>query len=110
MPSLPRTLRYGGERRDNRIADKLARLRADREQGARAIRATPRWQRLARLYRQSHPICADPFGHHQRDGVIVESAQVHHRVPLHDAPELAFDEANLQALCARCHYRMEHLA
>jgi 5-methylcytosine-specific restriction endonuclease McrA len=38
---------------------------------------------------------------------VVESREVHHRIPLRDAPELAFDPENLQALCARCHNRIE---
>jgi 5-methylcytosine-specific restriction endonuclease McrA len=36
-------------------------------------------------------------------GTIEPATQVHHRVDLKDAPELAYDLANLESLCRVCH-------
>ncbi|WP_337177673.1 HNH endonuclease signature motif containing protein [Paludisphaera sp.] len=38
-------------------------------------------------------------------GEYVPAVDVHHKTDVADAPELAFDQANLEALCKQCHGR-----
>jgi 5-methylcytosine-specific restriction enzyme A len=69
-----------------------ARRRTSEERGYDA-----RWFKIAQRYRQRHPVCEAP-------GCGRASAHVHHldgRGPLGDN-----SDANLQALCARCHNRL----
>jgi len=35
--------------------------------------------------------------------------EVHHIVPVSQAPELVFDRTNVIGLCRRCHYGVHHL-
>lgn len=62
-----------------------------------------RWQRLRRMFLAAHPLCADPFGDHQRDGVVVAATDVDHIVPRTRGG--TDDESNLQQLCHSCHSR-----
>ena len=60
-----------------------------------------RWERLARMFRRRHPLCADPFGIH--DGQPVPGEHVDHIVPRSAGGR---DEwSNLQTLCVSCHSR-----
>lgn len=68
------------------------------------IRNTIRWRKFARWFRATHPLCYNPFGVHAGP---VPMQEVHHIVPLRDAPELAFKESNCMSLCIRCHKRIE---
>ena len=36
-------------------------------------------------------------------GFIEEAREVHHKVPISDAPQLRLEWSNLQALCVSCH-------
>jgi len=75
------------------------------ESQARAIRRKSNWKRTSTLFRQQHPICADPFGDH--GDRPVPSEQVHHVKPIEQRPDLAFTRSNLMALCADCHAKLE---
>ena len=66
---------------------------------------TRAWRKLARLYLQEHPECADPYGVHRADGQVVEAREVDHIVPRRHAPGRVLDWSNLQGLCRRCHRR-----
>jgi 5-methylcytosine-specific restriction protein A len=66
-------------------------------------RSTLRWRRLRRLLLKVYPFCVDPFFVHCYDGRMVPATEVDHRVRVIDAPELAFEMSNLQALCKECH-------
>jgi 5-methylcytosine-specific restriction protein A len=60
-----------------------------------------RWQRLAKAYLASNPLCADPFGVHGKWPVVARHVD-------HITPRSAGggDEwENLQGLCVRCHSR-----
>jgi len=57
------------------------------------------WARRARRDRRRHPFCTDPFGLHEG---LVRGEHVGHIVPLSQGGE-AFEESNLQRLCARHH-------
>lgn len=64
-----------------------------------------RWRRFRAWFLARNPLCVDPFGHHRQDGVTVRSFHVDHIVPRRQRPDLSFDEANCQGLCASCHSR-----
>lgn len=58
-----------------------------------------RWTAWARSFRRANPIC-------QRCQLGL-SDEVHHVVPVSEAPERTFDVSNVVALCRRCH-RLVH--
>ena len=62
-----------------------------------------RWERLARMFRRRHPLCADPFGIHAAEGRVVPGEQVDHIVPRSAGG--TDDWSDLQTLCASCHSR-----
>jgi 5-methylcytosine-specific restriction protein A len=84
-------------------AEHLARQANPTQVAAGRVRRSRRWQRLRLRVLGRQPLCADPYGWHQRDGQSVLSTDVDHRVGLAQRPDLAFDEANLQGLCRACH-------
>jgi 5-methylcytosine-specific restriction protein A len=49
----------------------------------------------------SSPLCADPFGDHARDGVVVAASEVDHIKPKRNGGRDDWD--NLQTLCQVCH-------
>lgn len=74
---------------------------------AARIRSSPRWQLVRRQVIADNPLCADPFGIHQRQSVTRTSTQVHHIEGVATHPELAFVASNLQSVCSSCHARLE---
>jgi hypothetical protein len=68
---------------------------------------TARWQRLRDRMRLLAPCCPDPFGDHPDKAV--QSAEVHHIIPLHCSTERAFDPLNAIALCRHCHSKADQL-
>lgn len=107
MPSRPTHTHAQDTRRQTResfSADPFAR---DERGEHDAIRHTARWQRVREIVRRRDPICQDPLGHHREDGVVVPTEEVHHRAPLGQRPDLAYDPANLVGLCRRCHAQVE---
>ena len=77
------------------------------ETQAKQLRDSHAWERMSKQYRKRFPLCLDPYGHHERDGVIVAAVEVHHIVPVTEAPERGLDESNLAQLCRDCHERAE---
>ena len=70
-------------------------------QHAKRVYANPAWEALRRrVYQRDSATCADC-------GRLVEWSDYHcdHIQPLDQRPDLAFDEANLQVMHARCHRR-----
>ena len=61
---------------------------------------TERWKQLSMHMRRLHPVC-------QRCNEDLAD-HVHHIVPLSQAPALAFELSNLEALCRRCHRATHH--
>lgn len=76
-----------------------------RETQATAIHHSARWRVLAAHTRRIMPVCCDPLGMHR--GVSLPSTSTHHIIPIHRAPELAYDPANLATLCERCHNKID---
>lgn len=62
-----------------------------------------RWQNCRNMYRAQHPLCADPFGTHQKEGRVVPADHVHHIKPLRISLADGLDFDNLMSLCASCH-------
>lgn len=60
------------------------------------------WIKLRRVFLAEHPLCANPYGLH--DDLPPFAEIVDHIVPISEGGE-RLDEANLQALCRRCHAR-----
>ena len=60
---------------------------------------TARWKRLRALQLSTEPLCR--FCKQQGRDTLATVAD--HVVPVAKDPELAFDQDNLQSLCAQCH-------
>ena len=63
-----------------------------------------RWQRLRAFYLSEHPLCEDCFG----KGIVKEAIDVHHVLSFTTDINLAYDYANLRALCKECHQLRHH--
>lgn len=79
---------------------------SQRKTQATKIRSTARWQRLRLSFLRAHPLCEDPIGLHGEDTPI-PATQVHHIVGINEAPERAYQWANLAGLCRTCHNKIE---
>ena len=60
---------------------------------------TALWKRLRSAVLALSPLCVDCKG----EGRVEPATEVDHRIPIRDAPDLAFDASNLQPLCKRHH-------
>ena len=58
-----------------------------------------RWTRLRKRYLSKHPLCERC----EAAGRVEPAIDVHHQVERLDAPQLAYSEDNLEALCKPCH-------
>jgi hypothetical protein len=61
------------------------------------------WQQLSSRYRKDYPLCAECA----KRGIATPSEEVHHIVPIAEAPWLRLSVDNLTALCVACHRRIE---
>ncbi len=109
MPTKPRTHRPRGvqDRRDRDRAYDAKRLRDPVLSRARRIRNSARWQTFRAWFKRRHPVCCDPFGHHQAEGRVEATDHPHHIVGLAARPDLAYVETNCAPLCAACHNQVE---
>lgn len=73
-----------------------------RDDLARRIRSSARWQRVRALKLARDPLCEDCLA---RYGRPVRAEQVDHVKPLRVRPDLAFARENLKSLCTACHAR-----
>ena len=79
-------------------------MSADMQRGSASARGyDARWRQLRAMFLARHPLCADPFGVHQRDQVTVVATDVDHILPRRAGGADSYD--NLQALCHVCHSR-----
>ena len=66
-----------------------------------------RWKELRRSYLQQHPLCERC----QREGFVTAAVDAHHKQPVESAKteqemeRLAYNPANLEALCIPCHIK-----
>jgi len=93
MPQRPPIFRpYDRPKRDDSAYD--------RNRGTAAQRGyDSRWQRFRAVYIQHNPLCRRC----KAKGRITATKEVHHIVPLRDAPERKYDTDNLEPLCKSCH-------
>ena len=116
MPSRPKSHEQRERERDpkantHRYKREKRNYREEREErGADPINrqlqklySSGRWQRLRRMILSKGPLCADPFGDHERQRTTVPAKEIHHIVKARDGMALFYDLANLQPLCRTCH-------
>lgn len=60
------------------------------------------WRKLRLWFLQRNPLCADCRKH----GYVTAAYEVHHIVPIAQAPERRLDPDNLASLCKPCHSRI----
>lgn len=70
-----------------------------------AIRRSSKWTRLSKQIRRERPICEECL---KKGGALKPSQEVHHIIKVRSNPNLAFDPANLMALCRECHLEIEN--
>ena len=61
------------------------------------------WQKLSSLYRKENPLCVECANR----GIATAAKEVHHIVPIDEAPWLRLSVSNLMALCVPCHRRID---
>lgn len=80
---------------------------AARDPDVAKVHQSATWKKLSPRFLRSHPLCADPFGWHAKDGRHEMATQVHHIVPIRVDPSRKFDPTNLMAVCVQCHNRLD---
>ena len=73
---------------------------------AMRFRSSARWQRFRAWYRSQHLLCE----RREPAGVMKASEEVHHVIPLADAPHRGLDPNSVLALCRPCHEELEKQA
>lgn len=68
-----------------------------------AFYADRRWRKVRAMKLRRDPLCSDPFGFHDQDGVLVPAKDVHHVKDRRTYPDLRFRLDNLESLCHACH-------
>jgi 5-methylcytosine-specific restriction protein A len=61
------------------------------------------WKNLSVRYREEHPLCEQCV----KSGIATPADEVHHIVPITEAPWLRLEWNNLMALCVPCHRSMD---
>lgn len=97
MPDQLRWFRPPWARRDEEAAARAERDRR-RHSAPDRFRSGRKWKKFSRWFRARHPLC-------EICGRVTEV--VHHVQSVADRPDLALVESNCQALCNRCHSRLE---
>lgn len=80
------------------IAERRARVDAQRDTGVRDLYRTPEWQRLRRQVLREEPLC-------RTRGCGAQSVIVDHTRPHRGNRALFFDRTNLTGRCKSCHDR-----
>jgi 5-methylcytosine-specific restriction endonuclease McrA len=62
------------------------------------------WQQLRDRFIKEHPLCVACA----KRGIATAAAEVHHIVPIAEAPWLRLEWNNLMALCVPCHRAIDH--
>lgn len=61
------------------------------------------WQKLSERYRQQNPLCQEC----KKIDRATSAEEVHHIIPITEAPWLRLEVSNLMALCVECHRRID---
>lgn len=64
-----------------------------------AKRYDSKWRKLSERYRHDHPLCQDC----DKQDIVEPATEVHHIIPISEAPDRRLDVKNLISLCHRCH-------
>ena len=67
----------------------------------RKARHTWRYVKMRKRFLRDKPLCAEC----ERQGVVTPAQELDHIIPVEKAPELFWDEENMQGLCRVCHKR-----
>lgn len=80
--------------------------------GADKIRSSAAWQRCRLNHIKRFPMCQDPLGKHKANNELppMGGREVHHKIPIEQNPDLAFDDSNLLTVCRYCHESLEKRA
>lgn len=62
-----------------------------------------RWRDLSERKRRENPLCEEC----EREGTVTPATEVHHVVPIAQAPHLRLQWANLMSVCSACHAKLE---
>jgi len=89
------------------VPTKAKQHRAREGDPVRKFRSSTRWKKFRAWYLSGDPLCADPFGKHDADGIVVAAQELHHKIPLCERLDLGLVESNVQPLCSECHWRSE---
>jgi 5-methylcytosine-specific restriction endonuclease McrA len=57
------------------------------------------WRRLSERVRAERPLCEMC----ESEGIVTPADEVHHRIPIDEAPWLRLERANLMSVCTACH-------
>jgi len=108
---MPRKLKTHSQRQRDKRAERREyderRMLDPALRRAKQIRSSARWRRVRAKQMSRQPLCADPFGQHERDGITIAGEQVHHVKPLRTHADLAFDLSNLMTVCIGCHAKLD---
>lgn len=98
--------------RDAAVSDARRRYEAEHASDIdRRIRTTADWRAKSREVMMRNPHCQDPLGVHAAlHEQSPRATSVHHRCKLSERPDLALWDANLVAVCERCHAAMDNQA
>ena len=61
------------------------------------------WQQISERFRKENPLCEEC----SKTGRATAAEEVHHIVPITEAPWLRLEWKNLMALCVDCHRRID---
>ena len=83
--------------------DKCGRGKKRATQGTTKAGYDGAWKNLSVRYREEHPLCEQCA----KSGIATPADEVHHIVPITEAPWLRLEWNNLMALCVPCHRSMD---
>ena len=58
-----------------------------------------RWKKLSERIRKERPLCERC----EAQGIVTAATEVHHKVPIDEAPWLRLERSNLMCVCNECH-------
>lgn len=103
---IPKKVRSHDRKRKERLKKMSVVLPANLQR-ARKYRSSGNWQKVRAQKLRNDPLCADPFGTHQKEGGDVGASQVHHILGLATHYHLRALLSNLASICTRCHSKIE---
>ena len=79
--------------------------RVDAKRGSSSSRGYDgQWQKVRAMKFRTNPLCEWC----EAKGRVTAAEEIHHEIPIAEAPELRLDLDNLVSLCKRCHDTTKH--